>query len=67
MGIQVALVLSFQQTHDTIWDLSYVCLRFILQAKSFVFVLFYGIRVASMPSVDSIPSPNGVLILRFEY
>ena len=31
------------------------------------FVLSCGIRVASMSSVDSIPFPNGVLILRCEY
>ena len=31
------------------------------------FVLSCGIRVASMSSIDSIPSPNGVLILRCEY
>ena len=31
------------------------------------FVLVCGIRVASKSSVDSIPSPNGVLILRGEY
>ena len=55
MGIQVSRRISFQHTHDTIWDLSYVCFQLILQAKSFVFVLFCGIQVASMPSVDSIP------------
>ena len=37
-------------------------------SQSFVFfVLRCGIRVASMPSVDSIPFLNGVLILRCEY
>ena len=36
-------------------------------SQSFVFVLSCGIRVASMSSVDSIPSPNGVLILLCEY
>ena len=36
-------------------------------SQSFVFVWSCGIRVASMSSVDSIPSPNGVLILRCEY
>ena len=36
-------------------------------SQSFVFVLSCGIRVASMSSVDSIPSLNGVLILLCEY
>ena len=36
-------------------------------SQSFVFVLSCGIRVASKSNVDSIPSPNGVLILRYEY
>ena len=36
-------------------------------SQSFVFVLSCGIRVASKSSVDSIPSSNGVLILRCEY
>ena len=37
-------------------------------SQSFVFfVLSCGIRVASKSNVDSIPSPNGVLILRCEY
>ena len=67
MGIQVFRRISFEHTHDTIWDLSYLCFQLILQAKSFVFVLSCGIRVASMPSVDSIPFLNGVLILLFEY
>ena len=70
MGIQVLRRISFQQTNDTIWNLSYVCFRLILQAKPFVFLLDCGIRVASMPSVDSIPYSKrcshismGVLIL----
>ena len=36
-------------------------------SQSCVFVFTCGIRVASMSSVDSIPSPNGVLILRCGY
>ena len=36
-------------------------------SQSFVFVLSCGIRVASKSNVDSIPSPNGVFILRCEY
>ena len=69
MGIQVAHRISFQQTHDTIRGLSYVCFWLILQANP-CFVLVCGIRVASMSNVDSIPFPKrcshiymGVLIL----
>ena len=69
MRIQVAPKISFQQTHDTIWDLSYVCFRLILQANP-LFCLSCGIRVASKSNVDSIPFPKrcshismGVLIL----
>ena len=36
-------------------------------SQSFVLFLCCGIRVASKSSVDSIPFPNGVLILRCEY
>mgnify|MGYP005837359829 CR=1 FL=1 len=36
-------------------------------SQSFVFVLSCGIRVASMSSVDSIPSLSGVLIFLCEY
>ena len=36
-------------------------------SQSFVFVLSCGIRVASKSNVDSIPSPNGVLIVLCEY
>ena len=54
-------------TTKTSDEISIICLfRLILQANP-CFVLSCGIRVASMPSVDSIPSPNGVLILLCEY
>ena len=43
--------LSFQQTHDTIWDLSYVCSGLFCK-PILCFVLSCGIRVASMSSVD---------------
>ena len=36
-------------------------------SQSFVFVLSYGIRVASKSNVDSIPFLNGVLIFLSEY
>ena len=43
MGIQVSRRISFQQTHDTIWGLSYVCFRLILQANPlFCFGLWYS-------------------------
>ena len=59
-------------TTKTSDEISIICLfRLIPQAKSFVFVLFCGIRVASMTSVDSIPYskrcshiPMWILILR---
>ena len=66
MGIQVSRRISFQQTHDMIWGLSYVCFRLILQAN-LCFVLSCGIRVASMSNVDSIPFLSGILIFLCEY
>ena len=55
-------------TTKTSDEISIICLfRIILQAKSFVSVLVCGIPVASMSSVDSIPSLNSVLILLCEY
>ena len=66
MGMQVSRRISFQQTHDTIWDISYVCFRLILHAN-LCFVLCCGIRVASMSNVDSIPFLSGVLIFLYSY
>ena len=57
MGIQVARRNSFQQTHDTIWDLSYVCSGLFCK-PILCFVSSCGIRVASMSSVDFIPFPK---------
>ena len=68
MGIQVYRRISFQQTHDTIRDLSYVCSG-LFSKPILCFVFSCGIRVASMSSVDSIPFKRcshismGVLIL----
>ena len=52
-------------TMKTSDEISIICLfRVILQANP---LFLFGIRVASMLSVDSIPFLNGVLILRCEY
>ena len=49
-------------------EISVICLLWlILRANPLFLFLSCGIRVASMSSVDSIPSPNGVLILRCGY
>ena len=47
-------------------SLSYVCSG-LFRKPILCFVLSCGIRVASKSNVDSIPSRNGVLILRCEY
>ena len=67
MGIQVARRISFLQTHDTIWDLSYVWFVSYFASQILCFVLSCGIRVASKSSVDSIPFLSGVLIFLCEY
>ena len=69
MGIHVAPRISFRQMHDMELgkSLSYVFVLAYSASQILCFVLSCGIRVASKSNVDSIPSLNGVLILRCEY
>ena len=54
-------------TTKTSDEISIICLFPYYSASQSLFCFCCGIRVASMSSVDSIPSPNGVLILRCGY
>ena len=54
-------------TTKTSDEIAIICLFWLILQANPCFVLSCGIRVASMSSVDSIPSPNGVLILRCGY
>jgi hypothetical protein len=69
VGIQVAPRISFRQMLDMGLgkSLSYVFVSAYSASQILYFVLRWGIRVASMSSVDSIPSLNGVLIFLWEW
>ena len=66
MGIQVSRRISFN-THMIQYGIYHMFVSGLFCKPILCFVLSCGIQVASMSSVDSIPSPNGVLILRCEY
>ena len=57
----------FRPHHDFGRNLYHMFVPAYFASQSFVLFLSCGIRVASKSNVDSIPSPNGVLILRCGY